>query len=194
MMKKVIPNAALLALTALGTLTFAQTAVAAGQGDGNIKRGCYTVKRATITESSVDAKTVVGNYSMQLASIGNAGPSYLLTGPIAGSEGGEEHSEEEGGESEGELHGGHSFGTDKHVGTFTSSGDSIKITSMSCPNGAGIPQYIKGIETMHFGKGTGIFTNLSSGEIKFNLTYDACNNRNNPVSTLEAVSGQLCFN
>jgi hypothetical protein len=169
----------------------------AGQVNAPIKRGCYTVKRANLTESSVDAKNVVGNYKIVLAAAN--GPAYVISGPLSGAETGSDS----GGDTiksaqvkaaeETGPHGGHNFGTDKHVGTFSSAGDSIQVTSVSCPSGDGSPQFIKGIETLNFVKGTGVFTNLLSGQIQLNLTYDACNNKNNPVASLELISGQMCF-
>lgn len=161
-------------------------------------KGCYRVISGDLTESSVDPKNVVGRYKFILQSdqAGKGKKRFNLSGPASGAEDSGESVrvarlkttlEEEG------PHGGHNFGTDKAVGTFSSDGDSIQINSVSCPNGDGVPRYIVGVETMRLKRGTGIFTNIQAGQIQFNLTYDACNNKNNPVAKLELISGQVCF-
>lgn len=165
-----------------------------------IKSGCYDVIRGHMAESSVDAKSVVGEYRFVLTPEHLVrGPTFVLTGPLSGTESVEESakaaakaSQVKAAEPEG-PHGGHNLGTYKRVGTFSSVGDSIVVTSASCPNGEGIPQFIKGIETLKFVKGTGIFTNLTSGQIDFNLTFDSCNNKNNPIANLEVIRGKMCF-
>ncbi len=170
---------------------------------GAITAGCYDVTRGYMAESSADAKSTVGVYRLVLSDPQRSRPAYVFMGPLSGTEEVEEGGEPaakkaakaarvQAAEEEG-PHGGHHFGTFDRLGTFSSAEDSIKVTSASCPNGEGKPQYIKGIETVKFSKGTGIFSNLVSGQIDFNLTYDACNNKNNPVSSLDVISGKMCF-
>lgn len=196
-------KAVVLAVSTMVALLGSHTAFASeGDGDGvevssKLKAGCYNVKSGTLTESSVNPKIVIGTYKLQLVSE-QQGKSYVLRGPIAGSESGEGEGEHEEGavaqaEEEG-PHGGHNFGTDKAIGTFSTEGDSIEVTGLSCTGTDGVPRIIKGIETFKFVRGTGVFTNLASGQISFNLTYDACNSKNNPVTVLKVISGQMCFN
>jgi len=195
-LRNTVTAAALVAVTAIG----AMPAHADGRDDDDAtpiqaapRAGCYAVVRGHMEESTVDAGTVIGEYRFVLApSHLPHGPRLVLAGPVSGREDG--HEEEAPGDAEPDgPHGGHHFGTHRRVGTFSSTGDSIHVTSASCPSGDGTPRSIKGIETIRFGKGTGVFTNLDSGQIEFDLTFDACNNRNNPVADLKVIRGQLCF-
>ncbi|HMW46886.1 MAG TPA: hypothetical protein PKC70_01205 [Cellvibrionaceae bacterium] len=153
-------------------------------------KGCYTVVRATMEESSVDASHVIGTYKFILVPKEGKKKTLTISGPVSGAEASGSHEE---GESDGEIHGGHVFGTKNRLGTFSSGGDEFEVTSAKCPDAEGNPKLIEGIETISFEKGTGIFSGLKKGIIPFNTTFDACTDPSNPVGDLYATSGELCF-
>jgi hypothetical protein len=192
---------------------FVSGAAAAGDdSDGGVRitgpmpAGCYQVARGFIAEQSIDAAHVVGQYNLVLKSTTHPrGQRYVISGPLSGTEdGGEEGGAKSSSaprisrsaylasslESEG-PHGGHNLGTDNRIGTMSTEGDTIQVTSASCTDGAGNPRLIKGIETLTFVRGTGAFANLVSGKIDFNLTFDACTKP--PQANLVAIQGQICF-
>jgi len=155
-------------------------------------KGCYHVTKGTMSESAVTAQTIIGSYKFVLTpSSTNKGHSEVITlkGPLSGAEGGSDG----GAESAGEIHGGHVMGTDDRVGTLSTADDSIQIASASCPAADGTPRLIKGIESINFSKGTGIFSGVISGHIDFDLNFDGCTKPNNPIADLVVRQGDICF-
>lgn len=161
--------------------------------DSNPLSGCYQIVRGSMEESAAADGKVIGTYRFTLAQIDDKkAKRIVISGPIGGAEGGGEH--EEGEESEeGEIHGGHTLGTFNRTGTFSSNEDEFVPTSAECLSDTGVPQKVKGIETLKFNQGTGIFSGLTHGEIAFDVVFDACTNPANPVADLKATAGELCF-
>lgn len=159
----------------IGAIGLTGTALADKPAE-NLK-GCYRVEHAVIEESSIDANNVIGTYRLALSQ-GNSPTKHLnLSGPLKGNETDE----------------GHVLGTRDRVGTLSTQGDSVTVSSVDCFNAQGTPQLVKGVETFRFYKGTGIFSGLTSGLVEFNLVFDACTNPGNPTADLQAGNGEICF-
>jgi hypothetical protein len=178
----------------------ATTAVCAEDAEEESKiaslKGCYQITKGALYESSVNPKAVIGTYklSLKLQTKGQQKPrdeSITLKGPLSGSEGGTEGAPAA---AEGEgPHGGHVFGTHGRIGTLSTEGDEVQVLDASCPGGDGVPRLIKGIETLKFSKGTGVFSNVVSGQMSFDLHFDGCTKPDNPVANLTLRQGEICF-
>jgi hypothetical protein len=150
-------------------------------------KGCYKVIRGYESELASGHDQLIGTYSLALApsEASNSGsPSLLLIGPVFN----------EGDEGTDAPHTHHrSMGTFNGTGTLTTAKDATVFTSASCPNAQGVPQYVKGTQTLNFVSGTGAYAGLVSGQIEISGTFDACTRPTNPVLTGSATKGVLCF-
>jgi hypothetical protein len=170
---------------------------------GNPKplKGCYEVVGGGIEESPANTD-VVGTHYLVLVQEGNSKNKRKrieIDGPLAGREDRNAHEEEggeegeEGGEGGAEMHGQHAFGTFDLSGVLLSFESDSGVTGVECFNAQGIPNLIHGFENMTFYKGTGAYSGLTHGHVRFDGSFDRCTDPNNPVSTFKVTSGEICF-
>jgi hypothetical protein len=168
-------------------------------------KGCYQVARGSIQESPANTD-VVGVHNLVLVQHGSGKDlrkRIELSGPLAGREDRNEHPEEgegeEGEEGEeheenpAEKHGQHAFGTFDFSGVLLSFESDSGVTGVDCFNEQGIPGLVHGFEVMTFYGGTGAYSGLTEGQVRFEGSFDRCTDPNNPVARFRVASGEICF-